>query len=68
MVKKYGIIKRMRLCSKSLVVTWFTGLTCDELSAKVPRTNQRSKCKIGNKKEKKKKKQAHFKTRRLRPE
>ena len=26
----------------------FTGLTCDELSTKVPWTNQRSKCKIGN--------------------
>ena len=29
-------------------LVWFTGLTCDELSAKVPRTNQRSKCKIGS--------------------
>ena len=33
-------------------LVWFTGLTCDELSAKVPRTNQRSKCKIGKKKKK----------------
>ena len=35
---------------------WFTGLTCDELSAKVPRTNQHSKCKIGNTKKKEKEK------------
>ena len=37
-------------------LVWFTGLTCDELSAKVPRTNQRSKCKISNTTTKKKKK------------
>ena len=29
-------------------LVWFTCLTCDELSAEVPQTNQRSKCKIGN--------------------
>ena len=33
-------------------LVWFIGLTCDDLSAKVPRTNQRSKCKIGNTKKK----------------
>ena len=37
-------------------LVWFTGRTCDELSAKVPRTNQRSKYKIDNTKKKKKRK------------
>ena len=46
---------------------WFTGLTCDELSAKVPRTE--SAFKVQNRQhEGKKKDEAHFMTRRLRPE
>ena len=33
----------------------FTGLTCDEQTVKVPRTNQRPKCKIGKPKRQKNK-------------
>ena len=44
----------------------FTGLTCDELSAKVPRTNQSISVQSTKKKKKNEEKnEAHFMTRRL---